>query len=87
MVINKSMLALLAGLPMFENRISNFAPAPGAYFVFPPPAAPPRITPAASLAPAPVSIAAIYQAAKNRAIEDHELDKLFNPEFYRDYQI
>ena len=28
----------------------------------------------------------IYQAAKNRAIEDHELDKLFNPDFY-DYQI
>jgi hypothetical protein len=71
---------------MFENRISNFAPAPGAYFVFPP-AVPPRITPAAALTPAPVPIADIYQAAKNRAIEDYELDKLFNPEFYGDYQI
>jgi len=30
----------------------------------------------------PVQIADIYQAAKNRAVEDHELDKLFNPEFY-----
>jgi hypothetical protein len=26
----------------------------------------------------------IYQAAKNRAIEDHELDKLFNADFYGD---
>jgi hypothetical protein len=35
---------------------------------------------------APVQTMDIYQAAKNRAIEDHELDKLFNPEYY-DYQI
>jgi hypothetical protein len=34
----------------------------------------------------PVQTMDIYQAAKNRAIEDHELDKLFNPE-YDDYQI
>jgi hypothetical protein len=34
----------------------------------------------------PVQTLDIYQAAKNRAIEDHELDKLFNPDFY-DYQI
>jgi hypothetical protein len=26
----------------------------------------------------------IYQAAKNRAVEDHELDKLFNADFYGD---
>ncbi len=36
--------------------------------------------------PAQVSTADIYQAAVNRAIHDHELDKLFNPDFY-DYQI
>ena len=34
----------------------------------------------------PVQIADIYQAAMNRALQDHELDKLFNPDFY-DYQI
>jgi hypothetical protein len=34
----------------------------------------------------PVQIADIYQAARQRAIEEHELDKLFNPDFY-DYQI
>ena len=31
-----------------------------------------------------VQIADIYQAAKNRAIEDHEIDKLFNRRFYGD---
>ncbi len=36
--------------------------------------------------PTTVKIADIYQAAKNRAVEDHELDKLFNPEHY-DFQI
>jgi hypothetical protein len=36
--------------------------------------------------PVQVSIADIYRAAANRAIQDHELDKLFNPDFY-DYQI
>jgi hypothetical protein len=36
--------------------------------------------------PQQVSIADIYHAAANRAIQDHELDKLFNPDFY-DYQI
>jgi hypothetical protein len=87
MVINKIMLAPLAGPAMFENRISNFAPVPGANFVFPPPAAPPRITPGATLASGPVQIADIYQAAKNRAIGDYEIDRLFNAEFYSDYQI
>jgi hypothetical protein len=32
----------------------------------------------------PVQLADIYQAAKTRAVEDHELDKLFNAEFYGD---
>jgi hypothetical protein len=36
--------------------------------------------------PAQVTVADIYQAAINRAIQDHELDRLFNPDFY-DYQI
>jgi len=33
-----------------------------------------------------VPIKDIYQAARNRAVDDHELDKLFNPDYY-DYQI
>jgi hypothetical protein len=36
--------------------------------------------------PMQISVADIYQAATNRAIQDHELDKLFNPDFY-DYHI
>jgi hypothetical protein len=39
--------------------------------------------PAARVVP-PVQIADIYQAAKQRAVEDHELDRLFNAEFYGD---
>lgn len=46
----------------------------------------PRGVQASSPRPVQVSIADIYQAAINRAIQDHELDKLFNPDFY-DYQI
>jgi hypothetical protein len=42
-----------------------------------------RLTNASPMA---VQMADIYQAAKNRAVEDHELDKLFNPDHY-DYQI
>jgi hypothetical protein len=33
-----------------------------------------------------VALADIYQAAMQRAQQDHELDKLFNPEYY-DFQI
>lgn len=42
--------------------------------------------PSTIAAPPLVPVRDIYQAAKNRAIEDHELDKLFNPEYY-DFQI
>ena len=40
------------------------------------------------LQPSPIGVQIndIYQAAMKRAIEEHEIDKLFNPEFY-DYQI
>jgi hypothetical protein len=40
----------------------------------------------AARSPQTVQIMDIYQAAMNRAIEEHEIDKLFNPEYY-DYQI
>ena len=36
--------------------------------------------------PTSVRISDIYLAAMNRAIHDHELDKLFNPDF-DDFQI
>ena len=31
-----------------------------------------------------VQLRDIYEAAKKRAVEDHELDKLFNADFYGD---
>ena len=80
------MLALLAGTPMFENRINSFVPNVGG------PAFTPGVFPAmrenAATKPSPmgVQIADIYQAAMQRAIEEHEIDKLFNPDFF-DYQI
>jgi hypothetical protein len=80
------MLALLAGTLMFENRINNFVPNVGA------PSFTPGVFPAvrgsttASPSPIGVQIADIYQVAMQRAVEEHEIDKLFNPDFY-DYQI
>lgn len=70
---------------MFQHRVTSFVSSPGA------PAINPALLAAASknqLAPPPSAVQRldIYQAAKNRAIEDHELDKLFNPDYY-DYQI
>jgi hypothetical protein len=32
----------------------------------------------------PAQIGDIYQAARQRAVEEHELDKLFNAEYYGD---
>ena len=70
---------------MFPNQVPGFLPNfsaplfhPGAmpaYGAVPQSAA--RMMPS-------VQLADIYQAAKNRAVEDHELDKLFNAEFYGD---
>jgi hypothetical protein len=71
---------------MFQNRINYFVPNLGS------PAINTALLAAASnnrlsnSTPMAVQVADIYQAAKNRAVEDHELDKLFNPDFY-DYQI
>ena len=70
---------------MFENRINSFAPnmgaagfAPG---VFP-------MQTAATTQPSPIAIQIndIYQAAMKRSIEEHEIDKLFNPD-PDDFQI
>ena len=80
------MLALLAGAHMFQNRANGFIPSVGASFT---PGVFPTVResePAPPQAPTGVQIADIYQAAMQRAIEDHEMDKLFNPNFY-DHEI
>ena len=70
---------------MFENRINYFAPNVGAAGftpgVFP-------LQRAATAQPNPIAIQIndIYQAAMKRSIEDHEIDKLFNPD-PDDFQI
>lgn len=68
---------------MFQSRNNSFVP----HFGIPPLNS--ALLAAANeragdhLAP-PVQTMDIYQAARNRAIEDHELDKLFNPQYYDD---
>jgi hypothetical protein len=70
---------------MFQNRMTGFVPNVSATFT-------PGVFPAAqetrAVQPSPmaVQIADIYQAAAQRAIEEHEIDELFNPQFY-DFQI
>lgn len=86
MPIDKVMLALLAGIHMFENRINGFVPNVGAPSFTPGVFPPARGGESASRSPMAVQIADIYQAAMQRAVEEHEIDKLFNPDFY-DYQI
>jgi hypothetical protein len=81
------MLAPLSGAEMFQNRINGLVPnlfAPTLNTALLAKAGAARA--AEARGPQSVHIADIYQAALNRAIEDHELDKLFNPDFY-DYQI
>ena len=71
---------------MYQNRITEFIPE--AFFSVEPQPAPQdsKQLPAKWTMPTVVRTADIYQAARSQAIQDHELDKLFNPEFY-DYQI
>jgi hypothetical protein len=67
---------------MFQNRPNGFVPNLGT------PSFTPRALPLARecesshRSPMAIQITDIYQAAKQRAIEEHEIDKLFNPEFY-----
>lgn len=81
------MLAPLAGPHMFENRITGFGPNMGLSPFTPGLFPQPRAADAASLSPMAIQVAAIYQAAAQRAIEEHEIDKLFNAEYYNDFQI
>ena len=69
---------------MFPNQVPGFTPNPTPFNpgVMPPIAANAQQQ-AARLVP-PVQISDIYQAAKARAVEDVELDHLFNAEYYGD---
>ncbi|MCI0334262.1 MAG: hypothetical protein L0228_13670 [Planctomycetes bacterium] len=71
---------------MFQNRINGFVPSIGVPSISLALLAAAREDRPANRQPLAVQMMDIYQAAKNRAIEDHELDKLFNPDFY-DYEI
>jgi hypothetical protein len=73
---------------MFPNQLPGFLPTFGAPSFTP--GLLPQIGEAQQPKPSvlpPVQIADIYQAAKNRAVEEHEIDKLFNADYYDDYTI
>lgn len=83
----------MRGAIMFENRISGYDMGLGDQQNDPAgrsmsnPFSLLRSMQTSAPRPQQVSIADIYQAAANRAVHDHELDKLFNAEYYDDYQI
>ena len=64
---------------MFEKHINSFAPNMGAAGFTPGVFPTQRETPPQPN-PIGVQIADIYQAAMKRAIEENEIDKLFNPD-------
>ena len=64
---------------MFENRINSFAPNVGAAG-FTPGVFPVQTAATAQPSPIAIQINDIYQAAMKRSIEEHEIDKLFNPD-------
>jgi hypothetical protein len=71
---------------MFPNQQLGFLPnvgAPSFNLGVLPPAGGETQKPT-QLAMRGVQLNDIYQAAKNRAVEDHQLNKLFNAEFYGD---
>jgi len=70
---------------MFENRINSFAPNVGAAG-FAPGVFPMQREAAPQPNPIGVQTNDIYQAAMKRAVEEHEIDKLFNPD-PDDFQI
>ncbi len=72
---------------MFENRITGFTPNMGQPLFTPGVFSLGQQSEATNRSPMAVQIADIYQAAAQRAREEHELDKLFNADFYNDYQI
>ena len=70
---------------MFENRINSFVPNVGAAG-FTPGVLPIQTAATAQPSPIAIQINDIYQAAMKRSIEEHEIDKLFNPD-PDDFQI
>jgi hypothetical protein len=64
---------------MFENRINSFAPNMGSAG-FTPGVFPMQNAATAQPNPIAIQINDIYQAAVKRSIEEHEIDKLFNPD-------
>jgi hypothetical protein len=70
---------------MFPNQVPSFLPTVGtpAFNTGVVPPSSQRQQSAAHYLP-PIQLSDLYQAAKQRAVEDHELDKLFNAEFYGD---
>ena len=70
---------------MFENRMNSFAPNMGVAG-FSPGFFPIQNAAAAQPNPIAIQINDIYQAAVRRSIEEHEIDKLFNPD-PDDFQI
>ena len=72
---------------MFENRLTGFTPNVGQPVFTPGVFQPAQRNESANRSPMAVQIADIYQAAAQRAKEEHELDKLFKADFYNDYQI
>jgi hypothetical protein len=66
---------------MFQNRITDLfrlTNSPGM------PTNPTAVATTSQWMPV-VGLADIYQAAASRARNEHELDKLFNPEYYGDH--
>jgi len=72
---------------MFDNRLTGFTPNVGQPLFTTGIFQAAQGNEAVNRSPMAVQIADIYQAAAQRAKEEHELDKLFNADFYNDYQI
>jgi hypothetical protein len=70
---------------MIENRVNSFAPIMGTAG-FTPGVCPTQQAIATRPSPITIQTSDIYQAAMHRAIEEHEIDKLFNPD-PDDFQI
>lgn len=67
---------------MSSNRISEFGeplPKPQPSACIPPPCS---SSPPVLQVLQPLSLAGLYAAAYEKAVRDHELDKLFNPDYY-----
>ncbi|HEX5471311.1 MAG TPA: hypothetical protein VFW73_05465 [Lacipirellulaceae bacterium] len=69
---------------MFQNRQNGFVPNMGIPSFTPTVLSTAREPETLNRSLMAVQISDIYQAAVHRAIEEHEIDKLFNSDFYDD---